>query len=84
MGRLTRRRFIAASSAMAGTFSLAKRFGLAQGAPVEPATRSFGTRCRRHSGLMRCLSATGDWGRWSLAGARLTRLMRKIQRPIVG
>ncbi len=35
MGRLTRRRFIAASSAMAGTFSLAKRFGLARGAPVE-------------------------------------------------
>src|SRR5271170_7347125 len=35
MGRLTRRRFIATSSAMAGSLSLAKRFGLAQGAPAE-------------------------------------------------
>src|SRR5277367_768975 len=33
MGRFTRRRFIATTSAMAGTLSLAKRFGLAQ-APV--------------------------------------------------
>jgi alpha-L-fucosidase 2 len=35
MGRFTRRRFIAASSAMAGTISLAKRFGLAEAAPAE-------------------------------------------------
>src|SRR5277367_7088511 len=35
MGRLTRRRFIATSSAMAGTLSLAKRFGLAQGTPAD-------------------------------------------------
>ena len=35
MGRLTRRRFIAASSVVAGTLSLAKRFGLAQGASAE-------------------------------------------------
>ena len=35
MSRLTRRRFIAASSAVAGTISLAKRFGLAQVTPAE-------------------------------------------------
>jgi alpha-L-fucosidase 2 len=35
MGRLTRRRFIAASSAVAGTVSLSKRFGWAQAAMVE-------------------------------------------------
>jgi alpha-L-fucosidase 2 len=36
MGRLTRRRFLAATSAMAGTISLTKRFGWTQGTPSGP------------------------------------------------